>query len=138
MELATTEDDEDGRATVRATPDTKVRLVAVHSFRGGTGKSNLAANLAFLAARAGARVAVIDTDLQSPGVHVVFGVKPEQVLLSLSDFVQERCEINEVAIDLTHALGIEGEGKLFFLPSSLELEAISKILVNFISGRKRI
>jgi len=122
MERATTEDQGETQS------DAKVRLVAVHSFRGGTGKSNLAANLAFLAAREGARVAVLDTDLQSPGVHVVFGVNPEQVLLSLTDFVQERCEIGEVAIDLTQVLGIEGEGKLFFLPSSLKLEAISKIL----------
>ncbi len=107
----------------------RVRLVAVHSFRGGTGKSNLSANMAYLAARAGARVAVLDTDLQSPGVHALFGLQPDQILRSLSDFVQKRCEIGEVAIDLTREMEIEEQGgKLFLLPSSLKLEAITRIL----------
>lgn len=112
-----------------AEPEPKVRLVAVHSFRGGTGKSNLAANLAFLAAREGARVAVLDTDLQSPGVHALFQLEPQKILRSLTDFVQGKCEIKEVAIDLTAELDLEsGGGKLFFLPSSLRLEAITSIL----------
>ena len=45
--------------------------VAVHSFRGGTGKSNITANLAVTVARQGRRVAIVDTDIQSPGVHVL-------------------------------------------------------------------
>lgn len=107
----------------------KVRLVAVHSFRGGTGKSNLSANLAFLAAREGARVAVLDTDLQSPGVHVLFGVEQGRILRSLSDFVQGQCEMSEVAIDLTSELGLEENGgQLLLLPSSMKLEAITAIL----------
>ena len=43
------------------------RIVSVHSFRGGTGKSNLTANLAALTALGGRRVGVVDTDIQSPG-----------------------------------------------------------------------
>jgi len=104
------------------------RLVTVHSFRGGTGKSNLCANLAWLAARRGARVAVLDTDLQSPGVHVVFQCDQDRMVNTLSDFVLGRCEVSEVAIDLTEELdaGEEG-GKLYLLPSSMKLEAISRI-----------
>jgi MinD-like ATPase involved in chromosome partitioning or flagellar assembly len=41
------------------------KLVAVHSFRGGTGKSNVTANLATLLAWTGKQVGVVDTDLQS-------------------------------------------------------------------------
>ena len=52
------------------------KIIATHSFRGGTGKSNTTANLAALVARAGHRVAVIDTDIQSPGVHVIFALQP--------------------------------------------------------------
>jgi anion-transporting ArsA/GET3 family ATPase len=48
-------------------------VVSIHSFRGGTGKSNLAANLAVQLGRRGMRVGVIDTDIQSPGIHVLFG-----------------------------------------------------------------
>jgi len=49
------------------------RVIAVHSFRGGTGKSNLTANLAATLALAGHRVAVVDIDIQSPGIHVQIG-----------------------------------------------------------------
>ena len=45
------------------------KIISTHSFRGGTGKSNTTANLAVLVARAGWRVGIIDTDIQSPGVH---------------------------------------------------------------------
>ncbi len=48
-------------------------LIAVHSFRGGNGKSSLTANLAALLAAAGQRVGVIDADLQSPGLHLLLG-----------------------------------------------------------------
>jgi Mrp family chromosome partitioning ATPase len=37
-----------------------------HSFRGGTGKSNMTANVAALLAQSGKRVGVIDADIQSP------------------------------------------------------------------------
>jgi MinD-like ATPase involved in chromosome partitioning or flagellar assembly len=40
------------------------QVILIHSFRGGTGKSNAAANLAALLAAQGQRVAVIDTDIQ--------------------------------------------------------------------------
>ena len=42
------------------------KIVSIHSFRGGTGKSNIAANLAAAAALDGKRVAVMDTDMANP------------------------------------------------------------------------
>src|SRR5262245_53203 len=50
------------------------KIIAIHSFRGGTGKSNTTANIAALLAADGRRVGVIDTDIQSPGIHVLFGL----------------------------------------------------------------
>ncbi len=52
----------------------KGKIVSIHSFRGGTGKSNTTANLAAQVAMAGKRVGVVDTDIQSPGIHVLFGL----------------------------------------------------------------
>ena len=49
-------------------------IVSVHSYRGGTGKSNTTANLAALLALNGRRVGVVDTDIQSPGIHILFGL----------------------------------------------------------------
>ena len=105
------------------------RIVSVHSYRGGTGKSNISANLAFLAARSGRRVAVLDTDLQSPGVHVVFQVEKSRITHTLSDFLFGRCELEEAAYDLTGSLDLgEAGGALHLLPSSMKVESIMRIL----------
>ena len=39
------------------------KIVSIHSFRGGTGKSNITANVAAQIAMQGHRVGVIDTDM---------------------------------------------------------------------------
>lgn len=103
-------------------------IISIHSYRGGTGKSNVTANLAYQAALRGRRVAVLDTDLQSPGVHVVFGLEKDRITHTLTDFLAGRCDLEETAYDMTAALGIEGEGAVFLLPSSMRLEAIMQIL----------
>jgi MinD-like ATPase involved in chromosome partitioning or flagellar assembly len=40
------------------------QIISIHSYRGGTGKSNITANLAALLAANGRRVGVVDTDIQ--------------------------------------------------------------------------
>jgi septum site-determining protein MinD len=105
------------------------KVVSIHSFRGGTGKSNLTANFAYACARKGARVAVLDTDLQSPGVHIVFNVDPKRVVHTLSDFLFGKCEILETAYDLTKDLHLEAaKGAIYLLPSTMSVEAISRII----------
>ena len=39
------------------------KIISIHSFRGGTGKSNVTANFAMLLAQSGGRVGVVGTDL---------------------------------------------------------------------------
>ncbi len=58
-------------------------IISIHSFRGGTGKSNTTANLAALYASMGMRVGVIDTDIQSPGIHVLFGMQEELLVIHI-------------------------------------------------------
>jgi flagellar biosynthesis protein FlhG len=62
-----------------------LRVYAVTSGKGGVGKTNLAANLATVAARAGKRVLVIDADLGLANVEIVMGVKPRYHLGDLLD-----------------------------------------------------
>lgn len=109
------------------------QIISIHSYRGGTGKSNLTANLAALLARAGHRVGVIDTDIQSPGVHVIFSLKPADVKLALNDFLWGRCRIEEAAHDVTaSAIGRFDESaprpRLFMIPSSVNTGEIARIL----------
>ena len=63
------------------------QIVSIHSYRGGTGKSNLTANLAVCLASSGKRVAVVDTDIQSPGIHLLFGLEDTSGLKTLNDYL---------------------------------------------------
>src|SRR5260370_6945677 len=70
------------------------KIISVHSYRGGTGKTNLIANLACRAAQQGKRAAVVDTDLQSPGLHVLFGMDGQTTGLTLTDYLYARSRID--------------------------------------------
>ena len=104
------------------------KIFSVHSFRGGTGKSNTTANLAVLLAADGLRIGVIDTDIQSPGIHVLFGLDPKEMHLTLNDYLWGKCKIAEAAYDMTPRLGIKGKGQIFLIPSSMKVNEIARIL----------
>lgn len=103
-------------------------IIAIHSFRGGTGKSNITANLAALLAQAGKRVGVVDTDIQSPGIHILFGLHGDAIRASLNDYLWGRCAIQEAAIDVGEALGAPIAGRLFLIPSSIKSGEIARVL----------
>jgi MinD-like ATPase involved in chromosome partitioning or flagellar assembly len=104
------------------------RIVSVHSFRGGTGKSNTTANLAATAALGGARVGVLDADIQSPGIHVLFGVAGDEIELSLNDFLWHGRDIAEVARDVTDRSAIPAPGSIHLIPSSMQPGEIARVL----------
>jgi MinD-like ATPase involved in chromosome partitioning or flagellar assembly len=104
------------------------KIVSVHSFRGGTGKSNTTANLAALLAAEGRRVGVVDTDIVSPGIHVLFGLAEDQMAHSLNDYLWGKCGIQETAHDVTANLGLQGEGKVYLVPSSIRAGEIARVL----------
>ncbi len=104
------------------------KIVSVHSFRGGTGKSNTTANLAALLAVQGYRVGVIDTDIQSPGIHVLFGLGEDKMAHSLNDYLWGKCDIKQTAHDVTPALGVAASGQVFLVPSSIKAGEIARVL----------
>ncbi|HEX5688575.1 MAG TPA: MinD/ParA family protein [Roseiflexaceae bacterium] len=104
------------------------KIISVHSFRGGTGKSNITANLAALLAASGRRIGVVDTDIQSPGIHILFGVDEASVAHSLNDYLWGRCDIQQAAIDVTTQAGAAIEGRIFLIPSSMKSGEIARIL----------
>jgi len=103
-------------------------IISVHSFRGGTGKSNTTANLAALMALRGQRVGVVDTDIASPGIHVLFGIGDTGAGRSLNDYLWGRCRIEETAHDVTASLGPDVRGKVLLIPSSIKAGEIARIL----------
>lgn len=110
-------------------------IVSTHSYRGGTGKSNTTANIAAQLAHRGRRVAIIDTDIQSPGIHVLFNVDPDQLRYTLNDFLWGRCRIEEAAHDVTDRLvdlagvhpGSKG-GSVMLVPSSIRPGEIARVI----------
>ncbi|MGF1675883.1 MAG: MinD/ParA family protein [Rivularia sp. (in: cyanobacteria)] len=109
------------------------KIVSIHSFRGGTGKSNVTANLATLIARAGYRVGIVDTDIQSPGIHVPFGLD-ETIKYTLNDYLWGRCKIESATYDLSSTFTAsknwfpKHRGKIYLIPSSIKTGEISRIL----------
>lgn len=110
------------------------KIVSIHSFRGGTGKSNTTANLASQVALTGKRVGVVDTDIQSPGIHVLFGLDEQKMGKTLNDFLHGKATIREVGFSVGDNPG-DGEGlvklagkNLFLFPSSIKGGDISQIL----------
>jgi septum site-determining protein MinD len=110
------------------------KIVSIHSFRGGTGKSNTTANLAAQVALHDKRVGVVDTDIQSPGIHVLFGLDKDRMGKTINDFLHGKCSIGEVAFSVgEHAADSEGRRqlagkKLWLFPSSIKGREIVDIL----------
>ena len=104
------------------------KIVSVHSFRGGTGKSNTTANVATVLAMQGRRVGVVDTDIQSPGIHVLFGFDVASVEHSLNDYLWGKCDISEAVYDLTPSLNDDIPGQVFLIPSSIKAGEIARVV----------
>lgn len=104
------------------------KIISIHSFRGGTGKSNTTANIAALLAMDGARVCVVDTDINSPGIHVLFNLDETDMAHSLNDYLWGKCSIEEAAQDVTGHVGAEIKGQIFLIPSSIKPGEIARIL----------
>ena len=110
------------------------KIVSIHSFRGGTGKSNTTANLAAQVAMAGKRVGIVDTDIQSPGIHVLFGLDEQKMGHTLNEYLRGECTIEEVAFNVGEHVGdAPGRQKLvgkdiWLIPSSINGREISQVV----------
>ncbi|AFZ35710.1 ParA family protein [Stanieria cyanosphaera PCC 7437] len=104
------------------------KVISIHSYRGGTGKSNFTANLATTVASQGNRVGIVDTDLPSPGIHMLFSLEADDINKTLNDYLWGRAAMEDAAYDVSANVGIEGDGKLFLVPSSFKADDIAKIL----------
>ena len=111
------------------------KVVSTHSYRGGTGKSNTTANMAAELAKRGRRVAIVDTDIQSPGIHVLFNVDQQALRLTLNDYLWGRCRVEETAVDVTSAIVDEAghalaapRSAVLLVPASARAGEIARVL----------
>jgi septum site-determining protein MinD len=108
------------------------KIISIHSFRGGTGKSNITANVAVQIAQRGYRVGIVDTDINSPGIHALFRMDEKEIDNALNDYLWGRCGIEEAAYDVSAKIG-EGSvilmaGGVYLIPSSMRIGEITRVL----------
>ncbi|AFY70737.1 cell division inhibitor [Thalassoporum mexicanum PCC 7367] len=104
------------------------KVISIHSYRGGTGKSNFTANLATSVAAQGYRVGIVDTDLPSPGIHTLFGLDPQNITTTLNSFLQGSSPIEKAAYDVSAAVGLGENKRLFLVPASINADQIATVL----------
>ena len=83
------------------------KIIAVHSYKGGTGKTSLSANLAATYARRGKKVCLMDLDFRAPSLHAIF--KKQDLDYWLNDYLNGVCEIDKVLVDVTKEHGNGGQ-----------------------------
>ena len=93
--------------------------IAVHSFRGGTGKTTFALNLSLVEAMKGRNVCIMDMDLRAPNVASILGLKPK---LWINDYLNGEISIRESAIDITKDFNLSG--KFLIVPANPNMQDI--------------
>ena len=96
------------------------KIVAVHSYKGGTGKTLLSVNLATTFAKLGKKVCLFDLDFRAPSLFAILKVEKSECWLN--DYLNGACEINKVLLDLSKR--IPAKGKFFAALANPSTEAI--------------
>jgi len=96
------------------------KIVAVHSYKGGTGKTLLSVNLAATFAKHGKKVCLFDLDFRAPSLFAI--LKAENCECWLNDYLNGSCDINKVLVDLSSRL--QGNGNFYAALANPATEAI--------------
>jgi MinD-like ATPase involved in chromosome partitioning or flagellar assembly len=88
----------------------KGKVIAIHSSRGGTGKTLIATNLAAAYANKGLNAALLDLDFRAPSLLTVFskGIKGP-VKHWLNDFMNDQCTVEQALIDVSGEYNLKGK-----------------------------
>ena len=113
----------------------KTKCIAFHSYKGGTGKTTLASNLATLLVRKGYRVCLLDLDVYAPSLQSYFEIRPRKWI---NDYLDSNAEVGEVMQDLTNLVEkttpkLDGTRDY---DSNLNLSTQGKLWVGFSSAKK--
>ncbi len=96
------------------------KIVAVHSYKGGTGKTLLSVNLAATFAKHGKKVCLFDLDFRAPSLFAI--LKAENCECWLNDYLNGSCDINKVLVDLSSRL--QGNSNFYAALANPATEAI--------------
>ena len=79
----------------------KTKCIAFHSYKGGTGKTTLACNLAALLVKSGYNVCLLDFDVYAPSMQTYFGITPKYWI---NDYLNSNATIKDIMINLTDTI----------------------------------
>lgn len=84
-----------------------MKVIAFHSYKGGTGKTNLSTNTAAILAKEGHKTVLLDFDFRGPNLvtlfNTMFDTRPEK---TINDFLFRDMPAEEIIYDLEPDLGI--------------------------------
>ena len=83
------------------------KIVAFHSYKGGTGKTLLSVNLATMYASRGKKVCLFDLDFRAPSLQAAFKTDGNEHWLN--DYLNGGCDVKKVLIDLSQRHVRKGE-----------------------------
>lgn len=102
------------------------KVISTHSFRGGTGKSNITANIAVQLARRGQKVGIFDGDIQSPGIHILFNLSEPVLKRTINDYLWGDCPIQDAVYKVFQ--DPQSGGSVVLVPASIKPNDIARIL----------
>jgi chromosome partitioning protein len=106
------------------------KSIVFHSYKGGTGKTTIAANCSALLARKGFRVFLLDLDVYAPSLQTYFEVEPDKWI---NDFLTENAELNDVIVDLSSVATGNDDNDVNSSPAS---STKGKLWVGFSNSKK--
>ena len=105
-----------------------------HSYKGGTGKTTLAANLAALLARKGFRVFLLDLDVYAPSLQTYFEIEPDRWV---NDFLTGDTELKDIIVDLTSVVaGNDNNNNVSSSSGSTSSSTNGKLWLGFSNPKK--
>ena len=85
------------------------KTIAVHSYKGGTGKTTVSANLAYALAKKGVNVCILDLDFKAPSLHMIFQLSMNKSHTKcINNVLNKDCGIQDVIKDISNQFDTEG------------------------------
>lgn len=85
------------------------KCISFHSYKGGTGKTTLAANFSYLLASKGYKVYLLDLDFYAPSLYSYFNFEPE---FWINDYLRNKADLDDILIDSSSLIDFKFEGEL--------------------------
>ena len=76
-------------------PQTKPRVIAITSGKGGVGKTNAVGNIAIACQRLGKNVLIFDADLGLANIDIIYGLNPKH---SIDDVIRGEKELSQIIV----------------------------------------